>query len=240
MSDPELLSTRTQLDVVPGWFYPADVELFRWFLLRQHHRGETGDLVELGAYLGKSAVVIGDYVQPGETFSVVDLFGIEPGDDANHLENLGSYPSLTRDAFEANYRRFHTDLPATYTALSSAVTDHVAPGSVRFMHVDASHLYEHVVLDVDAARTLLAADGLVVFDDYRSPHTPGVAAAVWNAVLTLGLRPICLTSMKLYGTWGETDAVIAELCTYLDARSDAGFEIQSVAGHDLVRCWFTE
>ena len=33
---------------------------------------DGGDLAELGTYLGKSAVLIGEYVQPGETSTVID------------------------------------------------------------------------------------------------------------------------------------------------------------------------
>ena len=84
------------------------------------------------------------------------------------------------------------------------------------MHVDASRLYEHVAGDVEAARILLGANGIVVFDDYRSVHTPGVAAVVWEAVLNKGLNPICVSESKLYGTWSEAGPVQDEL--YTDGR----------------------
>ena len=43
--------------------------------------------------------------RPGETFTVVDLFGADPGEGDNAAENRDSYPGLTRQAFEDNYRR---------------------------------------------------------------------------------------------------------------------------------------
>src|SRR5690606_24123152 len=70
-------------------------------------------------------------------------------------------------------------------------------------HIDASHMYEHVRQDIESARRLLRANGVVAFDDYRAEHTPGTAAAVWEAVLNDGLRPIFHTSGKLYATWGD-------------------------------------
>lgn len=231
-----LLDSTEDLAVVPGWFLPVDQHLFRWFLSRQREAGIRGDLVELGAYLGKSAIVIGDYVGDGEVFTVVDLFGAEASDVANASENDSSYSTLTREGFEENYLRFHPVLPAVHTALSSAVTEHVDAGSARFVHIDASHLYEHVVGDTAAARSLLAPDGIVVFDDYRSEHTPGVSAAVWGAVLNDGLNPICVTPSKLYGTWGEPAAVRAELRAHLDGDERLWSEVQSVAGHELIRC----
>ena len=62
----------------------------------------------------------------------------------------------------------------------SRAGEKVAPQSVRFLHVDASHLYEHVANDVDAAQDMLQPDGLVVFD----------ASAVLIAMVTLSQLPI--------------------------------------------------
>lgn len=229
-----LLDSRTELDRIEGWFFEADRRLFRWFLEEQDRRAVHGDLVELGAYLGKSAVVIGDYLRPEETFTVVDLFGAEPGDLANSSENARSYPTLTRDAFEANYLLFHPHLPETITGLSSAVCDHVKPDTVRFMHIDASHLYEHVVEDTASARALLRPDGIVAYDDYRAEHTPGVAAAVWRAVHLDGLRPICVTPSKLYGTWGDPEPYRERLLAKL--REDTTWhDIQRIVEDDIVR-----
>jgi hypothetical protein len=59
---------------IPGWFFPADILLFRFFLSHQVDDGELGDLAEIGVYQGRSAVLIGSYIQPSETFTVVDLF----------------------------------------------------------------------------------------------------------------------------------------------------------------------
>ncbi len=195
-------------DDIPGWFWKVDQEAFAWLLDQQTAAGTTGDILELGVYLGRSAVLLGSRLRPGETFTVCDLFDSSAPDDENAAEMAMSYrKTLTRQAFEANYLAFHDQLPEVIQAPTSALADgRVKAGSCRFVHVDASHLYEHVVGDIEVARAALAEDGLVVLDDYRSPHTPGVAAAVWSAVATLGLRPVCLTPEKFYGTWGDADA----------------------------------
>src|SRR5258706_5141508 len=92
---------------VPGWFEVEDCTMFRALL--QAQTGSTGDLVELGAYLGRSAVIIGDHLAAGERFVVIDLFGAEaplregPENEANQEENRQSYEGLTRYEFEANH-----------------------------------------------------------------------------------------------------------------------------------------
>lgn len=224
-----------ELNDVPGWFWPLDQVLFSWFLERQERLDTRGDLLELGAYLGKSAILLGHRLRDGERLTVCDLFGAEPPDAANRAEAAKSYSSLTRQAFERNYLSFHDTLPTIIQAPSSAVVDEVAPGSCRFVHVDASHLYEHVEGDIGAAKQLLGPDGIVVLDDFRSEHTPGVAVAAWEAVLNRGLRPVCLSSQKLYGTWGDPEPVREELIAALRGRDDIAVTVEQAAGHRLVR-----
>ncbi|TDB88622.1 class I SAM-dependent methyltransferase [Actinomadura sp. KC216] len=225
----------TALDDVKGWFPKIDQMLFTWFLERQERLGQTGDLVELGSYLGKSAILMGRHRRPEETFTVCDLFDSEAPDDSNQAEMNGSYASLTRTAFEANYRAFHDRLPEIIQAPTSVILDHVEPESCRFVHVDASHLYEHVRGDIQAARVMLPDTGVIVCDDYRSEHTPGVAAAVWEAVAVSGLRPVCVTTQKLYGTWGDADTLQDDLLEWLGGQDNVWHEIQRVAGRRLIR-----
>ena len=223
------------LDDVPGWFPALDQVLFDWFLGRQESTGLRGDLLEIGVYLGKSAIFTGRHLGAGERFTVCDLFEGDAPDDANRAESAKSYGSLTRRAFEANYLAFHDELPRVLHGPSALVPAEVEPRSCRFVHVDASHLYEHVYDDIGAAHDLLVDGGLVVLADFRSEHTPGVSIAAWEAVLTRGLRPVCLSTQKLYGTWGDPGPVQEELLAMVRARTDCHLSVQHAAGHRIVR-----
>ncbi|MCT9076264.1 class I SAM-dependent methyltransferase [Streptomyces fulvoviolaceus] len=224
-----------ELDDVPGWFPPLDQVLFTWLLDRQKTHGLHGDLLELGAYMGKSAILLGRHLGGDEEFTVCDLFGSEAPDGANRAEASKSYASLTRQAFERNYLSFHDTLPRVIEGPTSVISKEVAAGTCRFVHIDASHLYEHVYDDIGAAREILLPEGVVVLDDFRSEHTPGVSVAVWEAVLNRGLRPLCLSTQKLYGTWGDPEPLQEELLAMLRQRTDVGLSVQSAAGHRLVR-----
>ncbi|WP_310961473.1 class I SAM-dependent methyltransferase [Nocardioides terrisoli] len=235
--EPTLLDPHgPALRQVKGWFRLADRRLFEWFLERQQARGQHGELVEVGAFEGKSAILIGAYLGEGETLTVVDLFERSAGDDANSQENQRSYKNLTQQAFESNYLKFHAELPTVHAGPSSDVADLVTPGSVRFLHIDASHLYAHVAVDIDIARTLLQPDGVVVLDDYRSAHTPGVAAAVWEGVLNKGMRPICVSKSKMYATWSDPTEVQDDLIAWLSKRPRTTVRIEEIAGRRVVRC----
>ncbi|MEG8276898.1 class I SAM-dependent methyltransferase [Streptomyces sp. AHA2] len=224
-----------ELADVPGWFPPLDQMLFTWFLERQRERDVRGDLLELGVYMGKSAILLGRHLGDGETFTVCDLFEGEAPDGANQAETAQSYSALTRQAFERNYLSFHDSLPTVIAGPSSVVSERVAPGSCRFVHIDASHLYEHVHGDIGAAREILQPGGIVVLDDFRSEHTPGVSAAAWEAVLNRGLNPVCLSTQKMYGTWGDPEPLQEELLAMLRERTDCSVSVQQAAGHRLVR-----
>ncbi|MFE6866254.1 class I SAM-dependent methyltransferase [Kitasatospora sp. NPDC057692] len=222
------LAPARQADI-PGWFFRLDQEAFRHLLTAQSEAGLTGDILELGSYLGRSAVLLGDHLRPGERLTVCDLFDSAAGDADNDAEMTMSYrDSLTRRGFEANYLAFHPELPTIVQAPTSVLADGRIPaGSCRFVHVDASHLYEHVSADIEVARRALAGNGLVVLDDYRSEHTPGVSAAVWQAVFTGGLRPVLLTPMKFYGTWGDPEP-LREALLARDWRAE-GFTVDEDA-----------
>ncbi|MDQ1038281.1 hypothetical protein QFZ75_004697 [Streptomyces sp. V3I8] len=223
------------LSEVKGWFRAVDQQLFAWFLSGQLDRAQRGDLLELGAYLGKSAIFMAAYRRDEDTFTVCDLFDSVAPDAANLKEMNKSYPTLTRRAFEANFLAFHEKLPTVLQAPTSVVADRVAGGSCRFAHIDASHLYEHVYGDIEAARDILLPEGVVVLDDYRAEHCPGVACATWGAVATLGLHPICVTGTKFYGTWGDPEPLRDALLEWLAARDDLWHEVQQVAGHGMIR-----
>lgn len=198
---------------VPGWFAPIDQAAFAWTLQYQNRAEPPGDLLELGAFKGKSAILIGQHRKPGEQFTVCDLFDDIVTSDAAHETEKRFFrgQSLTRAAFESNYQAFLPELPAIVQAPTGTICDHVADGSCRFVHIDASHVYDNVREDTASARRLLQPGGVVVFDDYRKPQTLGTAAAVWEAVLNDGLKPIVATDFKLYGTWGDPEPLRAEI-----------------------------
>jgi len=231
------MSAPTSLDQVRGWFQRTDQQLFEYFL-SDAAVASRGDLVEIGAFLGKSAILMGRHLHNGERFTVCDLFETEPDDAANLDENLRSYGTarLTREAFEANYLAFHDELPVVVQGLSSMIVDHVAPQSARFVHVDGSHLYDVVRTDLASARSMAMPGAVVAFDDYRAPHTPGVAVAVWEAFLDGEFRVVCMSPDKLYATFdADASAHQEQLLKWLDRVDGLEVVTEAVRGQRVVR-----
>jgi hypothetical protein len=224
-----------QVAAIPGWFPRIDITLFRFFLGEQVRQGTTGDLAEFGVYLGSSATLIGAYRQPGETFTVVDLFGDSAPDPGNAEEIGRYYGQLSQPAFEANYRRVHDDLPVVIRGTSTAIRGRAAPDRHRFVHIDASHEYAHVREDLETAKDLLVADGIVVVDDYRHEAYPGVGAAVWPE-LSRGLVPLVLSPQKLYATWGDPVPWQRALREWPQRRT-LRTRMHVIAGHAVLAVW---
>ena len=231
------MASVTDADVlaISGAFFEPDLSLFRVVLAASRTQAGTGDLAELGVAAGRAAVLIGSDRRDGEVFTVVDLFEAPADDDENQREQDEWYAGIvTRERFERAYRDLHGELPVVLQGQSAMILDHAAHGTHRFVHVDASHLYDHVAVDVRSAHTLLADEGVVVFDDFRTEHAPGVAAAVWPEVATGGLVPFALSPQKMYATWGDAGPY-REAVAHWAASAQWPCETQAVRGHDVLR-----
>ena len=75
-------------------------------------------------------------------------------------------------------------------------------------------------------------EAVIVLDDYRSMHTPGVAAAAWAAVVEDRLFPVCLSEIKLYATVQPTD-LADQLAAWFDTTHYT-HGTQEVLGKKLV------
>jgi hypothetical protein len=223
-------------DDVPGWFHRTDQDLFTWILgNRLAGLAPGGDLVELGTFLGRSAIHMGRFLREGEKLIVCDLFGLPVDEPVMSRSARAFYSTPTREQFERNYRLFRPEPPVVVQAPTSAILQHVAPRSCRFVHIDASHEYTQVRADLLAAGELLVRGGVVAVDDYRSEHTPGTAAAVWEALVRDGLHPVCISPDKFYGTWEPAEELRKDLVRVLAHEVAYTVAVHEVMGHRIPR-----
>lgn len=222
---------------VPGAFWDIDFLLFDRMLRLQRERRIVGDLLEIGALYGKSAIVLGCHARPAEKVIVCDIFDESDGDSENIAENSASYSGLNRSKFEQNYRRWVGRPAHVIAKLSEHLVGMVEPKSLRFAHVDGSHLYSVVRPDIMNTRDFMNDNGVVVVDDFRGLHTPGVAAALWDIVANDGLIPICISEQKFYGAWNvETaEAFREDIIAWADSQGDAlNYGVQDIANAKIL------
>jgi SAM-dependent methyltransferase len=195
------------IDQVPGWLFPPDTLLFAAISDRQRELGVGGDLLEIGAFQGRCAILLGCLTGPGERLIVCDLFeNMDNISAENTQERLGyakqhDLPIPRRGDFEAHYLRFHPELPEIRQTPSAELDESLPHGTFRLVHVDGGHTFEVVRRDILTARRLLGKGGVVVFDDWANCQEPGVALAIWQEYSRGELIPLCFTPNKFYATW---------------------------------------
>lgn len=230
---PDVADYFAHYESIPGWFFPADFRLFDFLLSLE----STGDLAEIGAYKGASAILLGLHRRPDETLTICDLFEIPAEGAPNRGESESFYSDLTRDAFERNYLSVLPTLPEILQVSSLEILDHVSPATCRFVHVDGSHLYDFVHSDIRAARAMLKPDGVVAFDDWCSWDTPGVAVALMEQLVAGELHAIATTSAKFYGSWNESlaTAMRATVADWVADSPDLQVHLEPIRGEQWPR-----
>jgi predicted O-methyltransferase YrrM len=225
-----------QIEGVPGWFHPEDRSVFVGLNQIQRECSVSGNVLEIGAYKGKSAILLGYELKSGERLVICDLFGVPPETAEERRENEQHYRDLGRGAFESNYLRFHPELPQILQCSSTQLD--LEPRSFRFIHVDGSHQYDVVRKDIETATRLLTDDGVIALDDYRTFHTPGVAAAVWTSIAAGIVTPICVTPWKLYAiAGGRPDRIgwVSRLKQWVKEQPGMQVEGELVSGFEFLR-----
>ena len=167
--DPAIGAYVLAMPTVPGWFSETDLRLFVQLSWEQRQRGAKGDLMEIGVYYGKSAILLGCLTGADERLVVNDLFneGAETT-SGNLAENERWYEGFGRREFEQQYQRFHKDLPEILVGSSTDIHREAMRNRFRFVHVDGSHEYDIVREDILTAETMLIG-GIVAFDDISTP-----------------------------------------------------------------------
>jgi hypothetical protein len=235
MSLPGVADYARCFQTVPGWFGRTDLRLFDFILGCQLRDPITANILEIGCYQGKSAILLGYGLRDDEAVVVCDLFGSDPANVPT--EGLAAYEGLTVETFAEHYNRFHSQPPELHVCASSDLGDRLDERLFRFVHIDGSHAYDCVKADIQTAIQHASQGAVIAVDDYRSAHTPGVAAAVWEAAAAGLLYPFCISRTKLYAAasgsdhehWLETCRAISEADTSWES------EVHVVLGVEVMR-----
>ncbi len=179
------------LDTVPGWFSALDLRVLVELDRLQGRGGVSGDVFEIGTYLGKSAILLGHLARaPGERLTVCDVFEhADLIDPESYPVHHHWYSELTEKAFVEQYLRFHADLPEIIVGAWEAIPTERLGGTCPMVHVDGGDKYDVVRQDASTARLLLRPGGIVAFDDISTLHNPGSALAAWELRLFALDRP---------------------------------------------------
>ena len=159
---------------INGWFSEEAAMMFALVDALQRRAGLRGDLFEIGAHHGKSAVMLAAMADAGsESLEVCDLFG---GQHANVSQSGAG----DRRTFEANLRRHVRPLPAVrvFEVNSKELTPREVRRSIRFFHIDGGHNGDEALSDMELAAATLVDNGVIVVDDAFRADWPGVTEGI--------------------------------------------------------------
>jgi len=223
------------MDDIHGGFEHPDPYVFAAISAAQTERGIGGDIIEIGAYLGRSTIALGYLIGEDETLHVCDLWPSPDPDDPDFLpETVGWYHAYTQEKFEANYLRFHNELPEIHAVSSLELPGTLTSDSFRFAHLDGGHTAEALDSDIALAEDLLIDEGVLSIWGHRTIHTLEVAAAVWGEVARSTLHPICATETHFYASvTAYTATQTADLYERLQAMPQVDVVLSNVRGADV-------
>ncbi|HVG57612.1 MAG TPA: class I SAM-dependent methyltransferase [Hyalangium sp.] len=193
-TDPDLLELLPGLLQVPGWLLPEEAALL--FSLARSAKG--GRIVELGAYQGRSAVVLAGGLRAQgsaerEPLLVVDTFRGSP----EHQPGQPFFDEATFDrvnsrvdtfpGFQRNIARFGLEPLVEAWQDTTLQAAQRFRGRIALLFVDADHHYNAVRADLEAWMPFLTPEGVVVLHDVGSWEGPTRAAA---ELLSSGYRKV--------------------------------------------------
>lgn len=165
------------LERVPGFLTPRDAALMADLAGAQAGMGVRGDIAELGVFYGRSALVLGSALHPGDRLFACDRFDV-PADGVPGWAFDEARPP--EEAFRARWAEaFGHDAALVLRAgdvRELRPADLGAPA--RLVHVDAGHEYADVRGDLALAAESLHPRGAIVADDVLLPEWPDVTVAL--------------------------------------------------------------
>jgi O-methyltransferase len=154
-------------------------------LERALNKGTTGEIVELGCYIGTTSLFIRRVLnehKDSRPFHVYDSFeGLPPkstqDSSAAGVDFKGGELAVSKKQFLEQFRRAHLETPITHKAWFNKLTDTDLPDRIAFAFLDGD-FYESILTSLQLVWPRLSEDGIITIDDYRRETLPGVERAI--------------------------------------------------------------
>jgi hypothetical protein len=167
---------------------------------------------------------------------VCDIFSLK-SDELNDLENRKSYPNFGLEVFKDNMQKFAKAIPEIIVSDSARLKSSDLGEKYRFIHLDGSHLFDHISKDLDLAIQIIDPNyGIIAIDDFRAAHTPGTSAAIWMEIANKRLVPTVITETKMYCMMQSDNFEVSEFIDFL-VLTKTQFEIECFLGEQVVRIY---
>lgn len=180
---------------IDGWLSRSDAWRFAQVDEAQKAAGIEGDLVEIGTWHGRGAILFHHLLRESEKAFAVDIFDLrkrshpyfnDPVHLRSHAASFGCDGRLVEVRMDTA-RHGHRLLDAIGTKCA------------RMVHVDGGHDYAVVRRDIEIVSRLLHGGSVLVFDDFFNRRHPGTTQAIMEFLLaSREYAPFMLTTKKLW------------------------------------------
>ncbi len=145
-----------------GWLHPQAAAMIAFLLDCQENKGLQGNLMEIGVFRGRTAMLLGLYGRSGETFVMCDISFPEGVKEEIQSATSAQCTFLEKQSFHINAA---SDLPPQQDKF-------------RFVHIDGNHSGTDVTHELRLSDALLHPDGIICVDDFFNPMYPQITDAV--------------------------------------------------------------
>lgn len=154
-----------------GWFTIQSAKSLLWLDFIQKKENIEGNIFEIGVLLGKSAILLGLFVnQEKERLGLCDHFIAS--------EKLG-VPQ--KEVFYKNLGNYFDNLNFIdiYEKDSSLLSEYECK-NCRIFHIDGGHTFKHLTNDLNLADNSIVEKGLILIDDFFNPSCPEVTEGTYQ------------------------------------------------------------
>jgi hypothetical protein len=147
---------------VPGWFRLPAISIWDSLLTLQSDADVTGNFLEIGVWMGRSALLSTLHSSESEQCVFVDPLRIEEAE------------ARLRSVRESGLHF----IQGTSRSISAPMLPGAGAPSYRWIHIDGEHSGTAVEHDVALASSILAPRGIIVIDDFFDAAYPQITFAV--------------------------------------------------------------
>lgn len=148
---------------IEGFFIKEAQGIWDFFLSIQQQMNVSGDLIEIGVYKGKSAILGSLYLEENEKIILIDINNIRETEEMIH-----SIKELQVEKFIGKSSEF----------VRSEVFKNTS--NVRWFHIDGDHSGFSTTTDLEIAAQIVRERGLICVDDFFNIRYPQLAASVYR------------------------------------------------------------
>lgn len=184
-----------QMQRIDGWLSSSDAAWFVQVDEVQKASGIDGDMVEIGVWHGRGAILFHHLLRESEQVFAVDIFDLR--DSEHRFFNDPARLGENAEAFGCDDRL----VPFRMDTMKDGhrFPDALQGRPVRLAHIDGGHDYEVVRRDIEIVWRSLGEGAVLVFDDFFSPAHAGTTQAILEFLqVTPRFVPFLVTSKKLW------------------------------------------